>query len=576
MRLKVHMSQSRSTTYKTFMKNRPSYGRHIANASTIQPSSQSTTMTNTNRKADTVFVSGITVVFAFVLTALFSLNNTFTHTSLLTTLNLGITSNTNNNNNKNINQNHNEISITGHIRNTNTNSNNNENNNNKNNIRQNLIMTNLVSNGASPSTVSAMNNFFNKMYTGPLSIGTPRQSFSHIVFDTGSADLWVMSKDSKGNGVPNKDYLNYFDINSSSTYQLYTRVLNYSGDSGVWRITYGTGSATGVASFDTVTLGDSRKSNMTAIQQVFAVATSVSDMSISEYEPQEGICGFARAQAGYWYNQGLTTLMESLYNQKVNENGYFGFYLSQHSNSGSKLLIGNASIYNNYYKGDLNWFPLNDHSGYSVKGLWTVLVGKMIFSHYNSDDSIISSEKHELNDAQYGIVDTGTTYIGIPSRHYNKIMGWITSNRDDCTKESTSSSSVYLCTDTMYPYKNLPNFEIVLQDINGINQTLIVKPEEYVDDDGQLGFMKIDLTDKFGEEIDNLWIFGDSFLQNYYSVFDDNGSKIAFAKSVEIDDDATGFITECIVIVCVILFLLACCASLRYILSKHDIPALPI
>ena len=39
-----------------------------------------------------------------------------------------------------------------------------------------------------PPSVVPLRNYFNRMYTGPVSVGTPSQEYS-LVFDTGSADM---------------------------------------------------------------------------------------------------------------------------------------------------------------------------------------------------------------------------------------------------------------------------------------------------------------------------------------------------------------------------------------------------
>lgn len=51
------------------------------------------------------------------------------------------------------------------------------------------IVQSLMKKSASDGDITSMTNFFNKMYTGTLTIGTPSQTFSNIVFDTGSAGM---------------------------------------------------------------------------------------------------------------------------------------------------------------------------------------------------------------------------------------------------------------------------------------------------------------------------------------------------------------------------------------------------
>ncbi|MBN3277065.1 PEPA protein, partial [Polyodon spathula] len=69
-------------------------------------------------------------------------------------------------------------------------------------------------------------------YYGVISIGTPPQSFN-VLFDTGSANLWVPSVYCSSYAYSNH---NKFNPSQSSTYQALNTALS---------ITYGTGSMTG-------------------------------------------------------------------------------------------------------------------------------------------------------------------------------------------------------------------------------------------------------------------------------------------------------------------------------------------
>ena len=265
-----------------------------------------------------------------------------------------------------------------------------------------ILVRSMVESGAATTDIATMTNFFNKMYTGPISIGTPSQQFDNIVFDTGSADLWVLSKDSN----INEDYLSYFTQTASTTY---TSISDSS-----WNIAYGTGSASGIAGKDTIIIA-----GLTAQSQIFAQATNVEDMAISQYEPQDGICGFARQDASTLNGQ---TIMQTLINNEENKNGKFAFYLSKHSDSGSKLIIGDDVYNQNYYQSDqLQIFDVNDNIDYEIKGLWSIHFQSIKQNGYHliSTSTSTSEDIDDLNDNDNNyisaIFDTGTTYIGVPS-----------------------------------------------------------------------------------------------------------------------------------------------------------------
>uniref|UniRef100_G1Q8B6 Peptidase A1 domain-containing protein n=1 Tax=Myotis lucifugus TaxID=59463 RepID=G1Q8B6_MYOLU len=86
-------------------------------------------------------------------------------------------------------------------------------------------------------TVQSMRNYLDMYYVGTISIGTPPQEFK-VVFDTGSADLWVPSiYCSSPACVTHKT----FNPRASSTFQ--------STDRPIWLL-YGSASMTGLLGYD--------------------------------------------------------------------------------------------------------------------------------------------------------------------------------------------------------------------------------------------------------------------------------------------------------------------------------------
>lgn len=201
-----------------------------------------------------------------------------------------------------------------------------------------------------------LTNSLDRIYTGSISIGTPATQSFNVVFDTGSADLWIFSAYHTCETASScsddwnqfecgsddvccffNDIMNDYDHDLSSTYSRFTPTKE-------WSITYGKGSASGYLSQDSVTIG-----GLVAETQVFAEATSWSDLLISCYEPMSGILGFAMKAAS---EDGSNTVIENLYNQNMIESKLFSVALKGDDGK-SKLIIGDPDT--QYYRNEIVW-----------------------------------------------------------------------------------------------------------------------------------------------------------------------------------------------------------------------------
>ena len=169
-------------------------------------------------------------------------------------------------------------------------------------------------------TTIALKNFRNTQYYGSISIGTPGQSFD-VVFDTGSANLWV-----PGSGCMATGCLSHsrFDSSASSTFE-------EAGGSGIY-IRFGTGEVSGRLSRDTVSTH-----GVVVERQSFIEVTDEGSFPFGDY-PFSGIVGLAPPALAA---PGTRPLFDSMMEQRVLQQNLFTFHLAPLGDPhGSSLVFG--------------------------------------------------------------------------------------------------------------------------------------------------------------------------------------------------------------------------------------------
>uniref|UniRef100_A0A2K5HKQ5 Peptidase A1 domain-containing protein n=1 Tax=Colobus angolensis palliatus TaxID=336983 RepID=A0A2K5HKQ5_COLAP len=163
--------------------------------------------------------------------------------------------------------------------------------------------------------------------------------------------------------------------------------------------------------------------------------------------------------------------------------------------SGSVVIFG--GIDSSYYTGSLNWVPV------SVEGYWQISV----------DSITMNGEAIACSEGCQAIVDTGTSLLTGPTSPIANIQS------DIGASENSDGEMVVSCS----AISSLPD---IIFTINGIQYP--VPPSAYIlQSEGSCisGFQGMDVSTESGE----LWILGDVFIRQYFTVFDRANNRVGLA-----------------------------------------------
>ncbi|NXD31752.1 CATE protein, partial [Spelaeornis formosus] len=323
--------------------------------------------------------------------------------------------------------------------------------------------------------------FWQMEYFGQISIGTPPQNFT-VVFDTGSSNLWVpsvycVSKACVGHAR--------FQPTQSSTYEAIGTPFS---------IQYGTGSLTGIIGSDQVVVEGLAVSN-----QQFAESISEPGKAFLDAE-FDGILGLAYPSLAV---DGVTPFFDNLMAQDLVELPIFSVYMSSNPESpqGGELLFGGFD--SSRFTGTLNWVPVTQ------QGYWQIQL----------DNIQLGGTVTLCADGCQAIVDTGTSLIAGPKHDVKTLQNLI---------GAVSVDGVYAV-----ECSNLSVMPDLTFTINGLPYTLSAQAYTLVEySDGLTfctsGFQGIHIPPPTGP----LWILGDVFIRQFYSVFDRGNNRVGLAPAV--------------------------------------------
>ncbi|KAK2841104.1 hypothetical protein Q7C36_012683 [Tachysurus vachellii] len=316
--------------------------------------------------------------------------------------------------------------------------------------------------------IEPMTNDADLSYYGVISIGTPPQSFQ-VIFDSGSSNLWVPSVYCSSQACQNH---NKFNPTQSSTFQTNNQALS---------IQYGTGSMTGYLGYDTVTVGGISVQN-----QIFGLSETEAPFMASM--TADGILGLAYQSIA---SDGATPVFDNMMSQNLVSQDVFSVYLSSNGQQGSEVLFG--EIDTSYYTGSIYWIPLSSESYYQV----------------TMDSVTINGQTVACSGGCQAIIDTGTSLIVGPSSDISNINSWVGATVDQYGDASVNCNNI----------QSMPSITFTLN-----SYTFTISANSYVSQSSY------GCTSGFSGSGDSLWILGDVFIRNYYTIFNRQTNSVGLAQ----------------------------------------------
>lgn len=343
-------------------------------------------------------------------------------------------------------------------------------------------------------------------YYGKIAVGSPPQLFD-VVFDTGSGNVVLPTVKCKDEVCTR--HRRYKGESSKTAVQLAyeddTPLQSGQVDRDTTSITYGTGKLTGEYIKESICMGYGMHRNHVCTTADFLGVVQESKYPFVEL-PFDGIFGLGLAglSAGTNFN-----FVNCLKGNSSATDAIFGVFLRQlDRDEDSEITFGGWEPDRIKAGQSLQWLPIPQDEAQD-KGYWLVTMRDVVVG--GKPLNLCASESAHDGKCQVAM-DTGSSLtMGAPV-YISDMMGAL-GMKDDCSN-----------------YDYLPELKFVFDAEGGGTFEMVLSPEDYVDrsDEGCVtGFQPMALPPELGR----MWVFGQSVLRKFYTVFDAERWRVGLAEA---------------------------------------------